>query len=437
MKGRTHVRRAVPDGPAGLALLEGRRRDHRQPLRRPEHADHDAHGPGRARSPGRDATTSRSCLHSLGDLSPERRFIVHFPEENTVWSVGSGYGGNALLGKKCMALRLASWMARKEGWLAEHMLILGLQDARRTACTTSPARSRRRAARPTSRCWCRPRRCRAGRCGRSATTSRGCGPARTAGCGRSTRRPASSASRRARASKTNPNAFDMIQPQHHLHQRRAAPGRHAVVGRPRRSAAGRRARLAGPAVDAGIDREGGAPEQPLHDAGQRVRVALAGVREPRRRADRRDPLRRAASAPRAAGVRGARLAARHVPRRHAVVGDDRRRHRQGRRPAPRSDGDAAVLRLQHGRLLAALARRRPRAAQGRRTIFRVNWFRTGEDGQVPLAGLRREPARAEVDPRALRRRRRRDRHADRAGCRHERRSIAPASPSSTARSTRC
>ena len=67
------------------------------------------------------------CLHSLGDLSPERRFIVHLPEENTVWSIGSGYGGNALLGKKCMALRLASWMARQEGWLAEHMLILGLQ----------------------------------------------------------------------------------------------------------------------------------------------------------------------------------------------------------------------------------------------------------------------------------------------------------------------
>ena len=68
------------------------------------------------------------CLHSLGDLSPERRFIMHFPERNTVWSVGSGYGGNALLGKKCMALRLASFLARTEGWLAEHMLILGLED---------------------------------------------------------------------------------------------------------------------------------------------------------------------------------------------------------------------------------------------------------------------------------------------------------------------
>jgi len=68
------------------------------------------------------------CLHSLGDLSPERRFIMHFPEDNAVSSIGSGYGGNALLGKKCLALRLASSLGRKEGWLAEHMLILGLQD---------------------------------------------------------------------------------------------------------------------------------------------------------------------------------------------------------------------------------------------------------------------------------------------------------------------
>jgi phosphoenolpyruvate carboxykinase (GTP) len=73
-----------------------------------------------------DAEFNRG-VHSLLDVNPERRWICHFPQDNTIISVGSGYGGNVLLSKKCLALRIASYLAKQQGWLAEHMLILGVE----------------------------------------------------------------------------------------------------------------------------------------------------------------------------------------------------------------------------------------------------------------------------------------------------------------------
>jgi phosphoenolpyruvate carboxykinase (GTP) len=70
------------------------------------------------------------CLHSVGDVNPDRRYICHFPLDNTIWSFGSGYGGNALLGKKCLALRIASYLGRQQDWMAEHMLLMGVEDPR-------------------------------------------------------------------------------------------------------------------------------------------------------------------------------------------------------------------------------------------------------------------------------------------------------------------
>ncbi|MFH0912002.1 MAG: phosphoenolpyruvate carboxykinase (GTP) [Planctomycetota bacterium] len=76
---------------------------------------------------GSDGVFTR-CLHGKADLDLKKRLILHFPEDNAIWSVSSGYGGNVLLGKKSLALRIASYLARQEGWLAEHMLILGIED---------------------------------------------------------------------------------------------------------------------------------------------------------------------------------------------------------------------------------------------------------------------------------------------------------------------